>query len=62
MQNDSKLPENVRRNYKHCFEALHRINKTEGFVSLYTGLNVAILRAILSTIGKRKRLVTFNLE
>jgi solute carrier family 25 (mitochondrial dicarboxylate transporter), member 10 len=51
MQNDSKLPLEKRRNYQNCFEALNRIAKTEGFLSLYTGINVAIARAILSTIG-----------
>ena len=51
MQNDSKLPLNKRRNYRNCFEALNRIVKTEGFLKLYTGINVAIVRAVLSTIG-----------
>lgn len=51
MQNDSKLPPEKRRNYRNCFEALNRIVKTEGFFKLYTGINVAIVRAVLSTIG-----------
>ena len=52
MQNDLKLPVNERRNYKHCFEALYRITKTEGFSSLYTGFHMATLRGVLVTIGQ----------
>ena len=37
MQNDTKLPVEQRRNYKHCFEALHRIFKNEGFDGLFKG-------------------------
>lgn len=52
MQNDLKLPINERRNYKHCFEALYRITKTEGFSSLYIGFHMATLRGVLVTIGQ----------
>ncbi len=52
MQNDLKLPVNERRNYKHCFEALYRITKTEGFSSLYIGFHMATLRGVLVTIGQ----------
>lgn len=37
MQNDTKLPIEQRRNYKHCFEALYRIFKNEGFNGLFKG-------------------------
>jgi dicarboxylate transporter 10 len=52
MQNDCRLPPDKRRNYKNCFEALNRIIKTEGASSLYIGFNVAIARAVLTTIGQ----------
>lgn len=39
MQNDIKLPEHMRRNYKHCFDALFKIFKTEGVQGLFKGKN-----------------------
>lgn len=51
MQNDTKLPVEQRRNYKHCFEALHRIFKNEGFDGLFKGTRVACSRGMLVTIG-----------
>ena len=52
MQNDSKLPPEVRRNYKNCFEAIYRIWRTEGFMQLYAGFHMATLRGALVTIGQ----------
>lgn len=52
MQNDTQLPANQRRNYKHCFEALYRIAREEGFARLYTGFHMATFRGILVTIGQ----------
>lgn len=39
MQNDIKLPDHLKRNYKHCFDALFRISKTEGVQGLFKGKN-----------------------
>lgn len=52
MQNDSQLPVESRRNYGNCFTALNQIYRKEGFCALYTGLRIAVLRAVLSTIGQ----------
>ena len=53
MQNDVKLGVCERRNYKNCFDAIYRIGKEEGVLALYSGFRVAVLRAVLVTIGKR---------
>jgi len=52
MQNDCKLPVEQRRNYKHCFEALARIYKTEGYMRLHTGTTMASSRGMLMTVGQ----------
>lgn len=52
MQNDSKLPIDQRRNYKHCFEALFRITRTEGFSRLFVGASMASSRGMLVTVGQ----------
>ena len=52
MQNDSKLPIDQRRNYKHCFEALFRITRTEGFSRLFAGASMASSRGMLVTVGQ----------
>lgn len=52
MQNDSKLPVEQRRNYKHCFEALYRIYRTEGYMRLHTGTVMASSRGMLMTVGQ----------
>lgn len=52
MQNDSKLPLDQRRNYKHCFEALTRIAKQEGFSRLFAGTTMASSRGMLVTVGQ----------
>lgn len=52
MQNDCKLPLEQRRNYKNCFEALHRIYKTEGYFRLHTGTTMASSRGMLMTVGQ----------
>ena len=51
IQNDCKLPPDKRRNYKHCFEAIYRIAKTEGIIRLYAGFHMAAFRGVLVTIG-----------
>lgn len=52
MQNDSKLPLDQRRNYKHCLEALVRIYKQEGPTRLMAGTTMASSRGMLVTIGQ----------
>ncbi|KAH8257853.1 hypothetical protein KR038_002133 [Drosophila bunnanda] len=51
LQNDSKLPPEKRRNYKHVFDGLYRIRKEEGLSSLFRGALPAVSRAVLLTIG-----------
>lgn len=52
MQNDTKLPLDQRRNYKHCLEALARIYRTEGPTRLFNGWTMASSRGALVTVGK----------
>lgn len=51
MQNDAKMPPESRRNYKHVFDGLYRIQKEEGVSSLFRGAVPAVTRAIVLTIG-----------
>jgi len=51
MQNDNKLPMEQRRNYKHCFDALIRIVKSEGVTGMFKGTQMACARGMLVTIG-----------
>jgi len=51
MQNDVKLPMDQRRNYKHCFEALHRIYSTENVRGLFKGTLMSSSRGALVTVG-----------
>ncbi|KAI8036897.1 mitochondrial dicarboxylate carrier isoform X1 [Drosophila gunungcola] len=51
LQNDSKLPPESRRNYKHVFDGLFRIYKEEGLSSLFRGTLPAVSRSVLLTIG-----------
>jgi dicarboxylate transporter 10 len=52
MQNDTKLPMDQRRNYKHAFEALSRITKTEGVSRLFAGASMASSRGCFVTVGQ----------
>lgn len=52
MQNDSKLEESARRNYKNGIQAIYKIGKTEGVLSLYTGTSMTALRGLLMTVGQ----------
>ena len=52
MQNDSKLPLDQRRNYKHCIEALVRIARTEGVPNLFSGMLMASSRGMFVTVGQ----------
>jgi solute carrier family 25 (mitochondrial oxoglutarate transporter), member 11 len=56
-QSDLALPPEQRRNYKHVFEAMHRIVKTEGFFALWTGLQYATVRVIAASASQ---LTTFE--
>ena len=47
MTSDGRLPPDQRRNYKHCFDALNRIVKEEGFITLWRGLMPTVLRAVV---------------
>lgn len=52
MQNDSKLPIDQRRNYKHCLEALGRIVRQEGPTRIFAGTTMASSRGMLVTVGQ----------
>nr|AKN21587.1 slc25a-19 [Schmidtea mediterranea] len=52
MQNDMKLPEASRRNYKSAFHGLFQVFKNEGFKGLFSGVTMTTNRAILMTIGQ----------
>ncbi|ORX93075.1 mitochondrial carrier [Basidiobolus meristosporus CBS 931.73] len=46
MANDGKLPVELRRNYKHCFDGLYKIARDEGFLGLFRGVGPNTVRAI----------------
>ncbi|XP_076670249.1 dicarboxylate carrier 1 [Andrena cerasifolii] len=52
MQNDIKLPPELRRNYKHALDGIVCIVKQEGVHKLFSGCSTATLRASLMTIGQ----------
>ncbi len=52
MQNDSKLPVDLRRNYKNVFDGLFRVVKEEGPSSLLKGVGPTASRAVLITLGQ----------
>jgi dicarboxylate transporter 10 len=52
MQNDTKLPPELRRNYKHCFDGLYRIVREEGPTRLFSGLTMTVVRGCCITIGQ----------
>lgn len=47
MSNDSKLPEDQRRNYKGIRDCITRIAKEEGVLKLWTGAQITVLRAMV---------------
>ncbi|PVU95898.1 hypothetical protein BB559_002567 [Furculomyces boomerangus] len=49
MQNDNKLPENMRRNYKNVFDGIFRIYREEGFKALYNGFGPNIGLSVVMT-------------
>lgn len=52
MQNDVKLPLELRRNYKHALDGIMRIIRQEGVYQLFSGCSTATSRAALMTIGQ----------
>lgn len=52
MQNDIKLPVELRRNYKHAIDGLWQVYRTEGVRRLFSGATTATSRAILMTVGQ----------
>ncbi|KAF4519390.1 hypothetical protein B566_EDAN008698 [Ephemera danica] len=52
MQNDIKLPAELRRNYKHAFDGLWRVYHEEGISRLFAGASTATSRAVLMTVGQ----------
>ncbi|XP_071876445.1 dicarboxylate carrier 1 [Bombus fervidus] len=52
MQNDIKLPSQLRRNYKHALDGIIRVIQQEGVSHLFSGCSTATLRAALMTIGQ----------
>jgi len=52
MQNDSKLPREQRRNYKHAIDGLVRICREEGPKKLFNGASMAVIRGAFVTVGQ----------
>uniref|UniRef100_UPI00398F3721 mitochondrial dicarboxylate carrier-like isoform X1 n=2 Tax=Pristiophorus japonicus TaxID=55135 RepID=UPI00398F3721 len=52
MQNDMKLPANLRRNYKHALDGIYRVFQEEGLRKLFSGATMASSRGVLVTIGQ----------
>ncbi|XP_077381490.1 mitochondrial dicarboxylate carrier [Festucalex cinctus] len=52
MQNDVKLPAELRRNYKHAIDGLFRVFKEEGVRKLFSGATMASTRGALVTVGQ----------
>ncbi|XP_019744658.1 mitochondrial dicarboxylate carrier isoform X1 [Hippocampus comes] len=52
MQNDMKLPAELRRNYKHAIDGLFRVFREEGLRKLFSGATMASSRGALVTVGQ----------
>ncbi|CAH1101493.1 unnamed protein product [Psylliodes chrysocephalus] len=52
LQNDMRIPKDQRRNYKHAFDGLYQVIKTEGLPRLFTGSSTASMRAGVLTVGQ----------
>lgn len=52
MQNDIKLPMDLRRNYNHVIDGMRMVVKYEGSRALFSGTTMATSRAVLMTIGQ----------
>lgn len=52
MQNDIKLPHDMRRNYSHVLDGMLTVIRFEGYKALFSGTTMATSRAVLMTIGQ----------
>ncbi|GFO04225.1 mitochondrial dicarboxylate carrier [Plakobranchus ocellatus] len=52
MQNDIKLAEAERRNYKHAIDGLYRVIRFEGPLKAFNGATMASSRAVCVTVGQ----------
>ncbi|XP_073705275.1 mitochondrial dicarboxylate carrier [Garra rufa] len=52
MQNDVKLPPELRRNYAHALDGLLRVWKEEGIRKLFSGASMAASRGAMVTVGQ----------
>uniref|UniRef100_A0A674A6M1 Mitochondrial dicarboxylate carrier n=1 Tax=Salmo trutta TaxID=8032 RepID=A0A674A6M1_SALTR len=52
MQNDVKVPLELRRNYAHALDGLFRVWKEEGMKKLFSGATMASSRGALVTVGQ----------
>ncbi|KAJ8246299.1 hypothetical protein GJAV_G00266030 [Gymnothorax javanicus] len=52
MQNDMKLPPELRRNYAHALDGLYRVWREEGVRKLFSGATMASSRGALVTVGQ----------
>ncbi|XP_026095841.1 mitochondrial dicarboxylate carrier [Carassius auratus] len=52
MQNDVKLPPELRRNYAHALDGLLRVWKEEGIKKLFSGASMAASRGAMVTVGQ----------
>lgn len=52
MQNDMKLPKELRRNYKHAFDGIYRVAVEDGFRTLFAGVTMTATRGLLMTVGQ----------
>lgn len=52
MQNDIKLPNDLRRNYMHVIDGMRTVIRYEGVKTLFNGTSMATTRAVLMTIGQ----------
>uniref|UniRef100_UPI00358DF3F5 mitochondrial dicarboxylate carrier n=1 Tax=Myxine glutinosa TaxID=7769 RepID=UPI00358DF3F5 len=52
MQNDMKLPVELRRNYKHAVDGIYRVVFEEGLRNLFSGSSMAASRGIIVTVGQ----------
>jgi solute carrier family 25 oxoglutarate transporter 11 len=47
MTSDGRLPPNERRGYKNAFDALYRISKEEGVLTMWRGVQPTVIRAMV---------------
>ncbi|XP_043924132.1 mitochondrial dicarboxylate carrier [Protopterus annectens] len=52
MQNDMKLPAELRRNYAHALDGLYLVLREEGLKKLFSGASMASSRGALVTVGQ----------